>query len=290
LLASQLPIERLVVVDNGSRDGSAEAIEREIPGAAQVRSQRNLGFAGGANLGIERALATGAELVLLLNSDARVEPGCIDRLTAAIRRDPAIGIVGPAIRSDGEPERALSLGLSFSSRSGRFRERRSHRGVQASIEGFRVDALSGCAMLIRRELLLRVGLFDEAYFFGFEDVELCLRARNAGFRCELVPDAVVRHEGHATVGKSSPARLYYAARNHLRLARTARATGRIHATLRQVAVVAFNVAHALRGDAVARLPGLRAVLLGCLDHARRRYGPAPGSRKREARAASQRRA
>jgi GT2 family glycosyltransferase len=145
-------------------------------------------------------------------------------------------------------------------------------------------------MLIRRELLDRIGLFDEAYFFGFEDVELCQRARGAGFRCEIVPDAVVRHEAHATVGRHSPARLYYAARNHLRLVRTLRAAGRTHRALRQAAVVCMNLAHALRGDEIARLPGLRAVLLGCLDHMRRRYGPAPGSRKREARAARRSRA
>ena len=275
LLASRLAGERLFVVDNGSRDGSAEAILRELPGATLVRSERNLGFAGGANLGIRRALAAGAELVLLLNSDARVEPGCLERLAGAIRRDPALGIVGPAILSEGEPERTLSLGLSFSSRSGRFRERRSGRGLARPGASRRVDAVSGCAMLVRRELLEQVGLFDEAYFFGFEDVELCLRAGAAGFRCELVPEAVVRHEGHATVGRSSPVRLYYAARNQLRLARTARAAGPIHAALRQAAVVCMNLAHALRGDAVARLPGLRAVARGCWDHARGRYGQAP---------------
>jgi GT2 family glycosyltransferase/glycosyltransferase involved in cell wall biosynthesis len=288
LLASRHAIDRLVVVDNGSQDGSAEAIGREIPAASVVRSERNLGFAGGANLGIERALAGGAELVLILNSDARVEAHCIERLEAAMRGDPALGIVGPTILSDAEPAQILSLGLSLSSRSGRFREHRSSSGPRQPAAGGGVDALSGCAMLIRRELFERVGLFDEAYFFGFEDVELCQRACGAGFRCELVAKAVVRHEGHGTVGRSSPARLYYAARNHLRLARTLRAAGRIHATLRQAAVVCFNLAHALKGNEIARLPGLRAVLLGCLDHTRRRYGPAPGSRKRGARAAIQR--
>ncbi|TFG92664.1 MAG: glycosyltransferase family 2 protein [Myxococcales bacterium] len=290
LLASGLPVDGIVIVDNGSRDGSREAIGREIPGATLVRSERNLGFAGGANLGIESALAAGAELVLLLNSDARVEPHCLERLEAALRGDPALGIVGPAILSDAEPEQALSLGLSLSSKSGRFREHRSRSGPRKPAGDDRVDALSGCAMLIRRELLERVGFFDETYFFGFEDVELCQRARGAGFGCELVADAVVRHEGHATVGRGSPARLYYAARNHLRLVRTLRAAGWTHMALRQAAVVCFNLAHALKGDEIARLPGLRAVLLGCLDHARRRYGPAPVSRKRVARAASRTRA
>src|SRR5262249_25180660 len=147
--------------------------------------------------------------------------------------------------------------------AGRFRGRGS--GLALGAPSRAVDAVSGCAMLVRREVLERVGLFDEAYFFGFEDLDLCLRARAAGFRSEVVPEAAVRHEGHATIGRRSPERLYHAARNHLRLARRARPSGRVHAALRQLAVAGYNVAHALRGGEVPRGPGLRAVLRGIRD-------------------------
>ena len=275
LAASRRGVDEIVVVDNGSRDGSAATIARELPAATLLHCDGNLGFAAGANRGIRHALASGADLVLLVNSDARVDPDCIDRLERALGTDPSLGIVGPAILADEEPERIESLGLAFSTWTGRFRERRAGRSAVRRGPGRAVDAVSGCAMLIRRELLERAGLFDESYFFGFEDLDLCLRARAAGFRSEIVPEATVRHEGQATIGRHSPERLYYAARNHLRLARRARAAGPIHAALRQLAVVGLNLAHALRGAEVARLPGLLAVLRGSWDAARGRSGPGP---------------
>jgi hypothetical protein len=91
-----------------------------------------------------------------------------------------------------------------------------------------------------------------------------------------VRDARAWHVGHATIGRGSAERLYYAARNHLRLARRAAPLASpLHAALRDAAIVVLNVARALRGVDVPRLAGLRAVLRGCLDHARGRYGPAP---------------
>jgi GT2 family glycosyltransferase/glycosyltransferase involved in cell wall biosynthesis len=267
VLESRRPPDQLIVVDNGSRDGSAEAIERALPEARVLSSERNLGFAGGANLGLRTALADGAELLLLVNSDARIDPDCVARLERVLEGDTAVAIAGPAILAAGDPERIESLGLAFSTASGRFRELGS--GADASSCGAQrsVDALSACTMLIRRSALEKIGLFDEGYFFGFEDVDLCLRARNAGFRCELVPEARVWHDGHATIGRRSPERLYYAARNHLRLVRgQGMATG---------TVALLNLAHALRGREVARLAGLRAVIRGLADGARGRTGPAP---------------
>jgi GT2 family glycosyltransferase/glycosyltransferase involved in cell wall biosynthesis len=265
ILESRRPVDQLFVVDNGSRDGSAETIERALPEARLVKSERNLGFAAGANLGLRSALDADAELVLLVNSDARIDPDCLGQLERALETDAAVAIAGPAIVAVADPERIESLGLAFSAASGRFRELGSgadarERGAQRS-----VDALSACTMLIRRSALEKIGLFDDAYYFGFEDVDLCLRARREGFRCELVPAATVWHEGHATIGRRSPERLYYAARNHLRLVRG----GPV------LAVALLNVAHALRGGEVARLAGLRAVIRGLWDGARGRTGPAP---------------
>lgn len=274
ILESRRPVDQLLVVDNGSRDGSAEAIERALGTAHCLKSERNLGFAGGANLGLRHALDAGAELLLLVNSDARVDPECLGRLERALAADAAIAIAGPAIYAARHPERIDSLGFALSAASGRFRELRAAadaRGAQRS-----VDAVSACAMLIRRAALEKIGLFEEDGFFGFEDVDLCLRARRAGYRCELVPEAAVWHEGHATIGRDSPSRLYYAARNHLRVVRGLPAAGgSIHAALRVLAIAALNLAHALRGGEVARSAGLRAVIRGLRDGARGRGGPAP---------------
>ena len=83
------------------------------------------------------------------------------------------------------------------------------------------DVVSGCVMLIRRSVFDGIGLFDERYFYSFEDIEFCLRARRAGHRILLVPQALAYHEGHQSIGAASASRLYYAARNHLLLAQSA---------------------------------------------------------------------
>ena len=133
-----------------------------------------------------------------------------------------------------------------------------------------VDAVSGCAMLIRREVLNTVGLFDEDFFFSFEDIDLCLRAKAAGFETTVVPEARAFHRGSASIGKRSADRLYYAARNHLLLAH--RGGGPANLT-RQTSVAALNVAHAIKEAATFGPRGLQSTLAGILDHRRRRYGP-----------------
>jgi hypothetical protein len=278
ILASRRAVDQLVIVDNGSRDGSASTLARALPEAALIHCERNLGFGGGANTGLRHALADGAERVLLVNSDARLAPECVERLEQALDAGPQVGIAAPALLDASDPERLESLGLAFSARSGRFRERgRGERADRSAKPGV-VDAVSGCVMLVSREVLEQVGLFDEGYFFAFEDVDLCLRARRAGFRCAVAPEARAWHEGQATIGRGSPVRLYYAARNHLRVARTAAPeAGWLHAGARAGFIVALNVAHALRGGEVARLAGVRAALHGSWDFLRGRRGAAPGA-------------
>jgi N-acetylglucosaminyl-diphospho-decaprenol L-rhamnosyltransferase len=130
-------------------------------------------------------------------------------------------------------------------------------------------------MLIRREVFDRAGFFDERYFYSFEDIELCLRARRAGFRSLLVPTAVAYHEGHVSIGAASTARLYYAARNHLLLAQSARPMTGARALVRAAGIVGLNLAYALRAPGMRRAAALRAVFRGVADYLRDRYGPGP---------------
>jgi GT2 family glycosyltransferase/glycosyltransferase involved in cell wall biosynthesis len=278
LEASRRAVEP-IVVDNGSADGSAAILRAALPGRAVIRTERNLGFAGGANVGIRRALDRGAALVLLVNSDVIVPPDAIGRLEAGLGAHPEAGLAGPVILSRAEPERVLSMGISFSPVTGRLRD--AGHGARFAALGppatGAVDAVSGACMLVRREVLERVGLLAEEYFFGLEDLDLCLRARAAGYLTLLVGGAVVYHEGSRSIGARSPRRLYFAARNHLLLAR--RAAPRLPPSLglaRSGSIVALNLAHALVTAGTPRLPGLRAVGRGVLDHWRRRYGDGPG--------------
>ena len=153
-----------------------------------------------------------------------------------------------------------------------------HRGFGARTEDLQaggpvvVEAASGCAMLIRREVLETIGLFDDRYFFSFEDIDLCWRAHKAGWNTLLVPSALAYHEGHRSIGAGSAARLYFAARNHLLLARNAAPAARPASLGRAAAIVLLNVAYAARVANVPRTAAVRAVLEGTLDHLRGRYG------------------
>jgi GT2 family glycosyltransferase/glycosyltransferase involved in cell wall biosynthesis len=275
LLARRRP-DDVIVVDNDDRESCRSAL---APFAGQVRyvhSGANLGFAGGMNVGIREALAGGAAAVLLLNSDVVVPVEAIGLLEGAIATDATVGVAGPVVLARQAPDRVASLGMRYQPWSGRMR----HDGVgtrwaapdKASTRP--VAGVSGCCMLLRREVLVTTGGFDEAYFFGFEDLDLCLRAADAGYVTVVVDAATVLHEGQRTIGAASPARLYFAVRNHLRLA-AGRGPGGPLRTGRQLVVYALAVAHAIRdgrGPAGARLA---AVWRGTRDHLRGVYGPAP---------------
>jgi GT2 family glycosyltransferase len=177
------------------------------------------------------------------------------------------------------PETIASGGLSFSPRSGRTLMLDAGAEVEAAQGGRRVvDGVTGCAMLVSRDVFERVGLFEESYFFAFEDLDLCLRARAAGFSSAVVLDAVAYHHGSRSIGPRSPLRLYYAARNHLLLARRAAPRAGVAGALRALWIVALNLAFALRGVAAPRAAGVAAVLRGVGHHRIGRYGSAePGA-------------
>ena len=263
----------IILVDNASEDGSAERVQRAEGGLHWVVSTVNRGFAGGANLGIAAAQRLGVERVLLVNSDAYVDMACVTQLEGAFESDPTLGIVGPVLVDDTEPGRIESAGLRFDTGSGRFRELACGQTATRRFGVRVVDGVSACVMLVRADVFERVGSFDEAFFFGFEDLDLCLRARAGGFGIACIEAARARHGRNATIGRRAAERLYYAVRNHLRVG--SRAPGTALAGLRQVAIFGLNVAHVLRQRDVGRLSGLRATLRGGLDHWRGRYGAAP---------------
>jgi GT2 family glycosyltransferase len=136
-----------------------------------------------------------------------------------------------------------------------------------------VEAISGCMMLIAREVFERTGEFDPDFFFSFEDVDFCLRARANGFGTIVVPAATVLHEGGRSMGSGTARRLYFGARNQLRLAR--RHGGADGATARSLYVVALNVAHAFRATGATLPARLAAVARGTRDYSAGRFGPGP---------------
>ena len=227
------------------------------------------------NVGIREALAWGAGRVLLVNSDVVVPPDCLARLEQSFDAAPRAGIAGPVVLARSEPDRVASLGMSYAPASGRMRHRAfGDRFGELELPAVRaVDGVSGCLMLVKREVFEAVGLLDEDYFFSFEDLDFCLRARRAGFATVLAGSAAVYHEGGRSMGANVPRRLYFAARNHLLLAwRNDPAAGRLASVRRGCSIVLLNLAHALRSKGGSLFARLGAVVRGTRDYAAGRLG------------------
>ena len=191
---------QVVVVDNGSGDGSLEQIGAAHPDIRLIDAGGNLGFARGNNLAL-RDLAT--DYALLINSDALVEPGAMDAMVAALRDNPDVGMVGPRIVNvdDGAdqdyPEHFPSVLQMI---------RRAVKGPQFPARGqdapVDIDRIHGACLMTRAVVLRQIGLLDESFFLYDEDVDWCIRARRAGWRLLLLPQARVRHYGGKTSGRT----------------------------------------------------------------------------------------
>jgi len=276
LQASRRVVDHVIVVDNGSEDGSTAQLRELEPDVTVLSSSRNLGFSGGTNVGLREALRHGADLVALVNSDVMLEPDCLGRLETALSQ-PGVGVAGPLLVSRIEPRVVQSAGIRFSAVSGRMRHLDVGRTPEAlNLQGCRiVDGVSGCVMLIGRTVLDRVGLLNEDYFFSFEDIDFCLRARQAGFATVCVPKAAAVHDGSLTIGRRSAGRLYFATRNHLLLAARVAPSSPVHRAFRTASILALNIAHALLTSEAPLLQGLHGVVQGAWHHARGRYGDRP---------------
>jgi hypothetical protein len=194
----------IVVVDNGSADGSAEAA-RGWSDVRVIEAGANLGFARANNVGIR---ASASDLLLLLNSDTIVPPGAIDRLVADLRAHPEAGIVGPRIvDGDGRPEISFGsmigpLNELLQKTRGRFYARGTHF-VAARVERLvrsehNPDWVSGACLLVRRAAAEQVGLLDERYFIYAEDVDFCAMVRACGHQVRFTPATeIVHHRGRS---------------------------------------------------------------------------------------------
>lgn len=195
---SRYPALQTVLIDNGSHDDRTGEFQARYPAARVIRNPANLGFAGGANIGIRHALAEGAAFVWLLNNDTIVEPGTLEALVRCAQQDPAIGAVGSVLIEDKASAAVQAWGGGkVNLWTGVVRHRRS---PTAECD---LDYINGASMLLRSSALQDVGLLDEGFFIYWEDVDLCMRLRVAGWRLAVAGDAVVRHAVSATAGRHS---------------------------------------------------------------------------------------
>ncbi len=216
LRALTYPSFRVVVVDNASTDGSAEMVRASFPEAELLALGENLGFAGGGNQGMQRALVGDAEYVLVLNNDTRVgDPEFLQKLVESAEADPRTAVVGPRVADPTDAGTTQEMGMTIDP-LGFPKHRRGHPGD--------VFYVSGCAMLFKATALRHVGGFSD-YFIFVEDVDLCWRMRLAGYRVVATDATYILHTGGATFPggyrnkaryTTTPLRLYLRERNTLR--------------------------------------------------------------------------
>jgi len=208
---------RVLVVDNGSTDGSVDAIRQLFPDVRLVETGRNLGFAEGNNVGIRLALQEGADYVFLLNNDTVVAPSLLRELVSAAARCPEGGVFTARILYHAEPERIWSAGVRWLDARMEFRHIQDDAENSIDARGVAsTDYACGCALFARSSVFRSVGLLDPKFFLTYEETDFCYRARRAGIPSYYVQSAVLWHKVSVSFGGSeSPLIKYFITRNRL---------------------------------------------------------------------------
>jgi hypothetical protein len=268
---------RVVCVDNGSSDGSQQAVRERFPQVELIEAGANLGYSGGNNLGIRHALEHGARWVALVNNDASVAPDFVAGFEAAARERPRAGILAGKVYFADRPSTIWFAGqrvselLGYSGRPRGYGREDGPSYRQVVSTGRAVGAL----MAISREAIDAAGPLDDELFAYVEDVDWALRVREAGFEVVFAPQARAWHAVSASTGgeKASTHTLYYGVRNTVTVLERRRPLGAIGTSLRRAAILATFSLHAVtRAD---RGAALRAVRTGFADARHGRLGPRP---------------
>ena len=213
------PDYEVVMIDNGSEGDDARLLKERFGDSIRlIENERNLGFARGCNVGIRDALGRGADYIVLLNNDTVVPPRFLDDLVGVARSSERAGILGGKIYCYEYPELIWFAGGVIDYATGNTPIRGSGEADAGQYnEIARVDWICSCFMVVSRKVLENVGLLDERFFFGWEDVDLCVRAARSGYEIVFVPGSEIWHRGFG-IGKRDRLKglpLYYATRGQL---------------------------------------------------------------------------
>jgi len=213
------PNFNVVVVDNGSTDDSVARLHNYSSpySLTLLESERNLGYAGGNNVGTRYALEHGADFVLVLNNDTTVAPDLLEQLVEASQRSPDAGVFGARVMYFNQPERVWFDGARWNESSHQLAwPGQGERETELGAGDHETDYVCGAALFFRAVVARQIGLLDEAFFLVWEEVDWCFRARKAGWRSIVVPAARIWHKIGVSFGsESSPLRTYFSIRNEL---------------------------------------------------------------------------
>ena len=205
---------KVVLVDNGSTDGSVSSIKCEYPSVVLMENRDNLGYTEGNNIGMKYALENGADYLWLLNNDTVVQEEALQEMVKSAESSKEVGLLNPYIYYHDDPETLQFKGSIVDWENYSIRKLSTDKPENGSVEGSRT-ALWGTALLIKREVVDAIGYLDERYFAYYEDEDYCLRALKKGFECAVVSKAKIYHkDSRSTGGYTAPMQVFLRVRNY----------------------------------------------------------------------------
>jgi GT2 family glycosyltransferase len=264
----------VIVLDNNSTDGSVQAIQDEFPDTQIIELAENLGYAGNNNVGIRAALNQDADWVFVLNEDTILDPGCLSHLVIVGESSSIVGIVGPMVYHHDEPDVIQSAGGLLGPNWDSIHLAKDEPDQGQFTDPHRVEWISGCGIMVRRDVIEEVGMIDARFFYFWEETEWCVRAGKAGWQIVHVPKAKLWHKGVQRDYDPKPSLLYYSTRNHLFM------LSKHRAPLRAWILAWFTIIRTLTSWTIkpkwrSKRSHRDAMWRGIVDFIRQHWGPMP---------------